>query len=542
MCARSATSSRKPAASSGTVRRGSGQAWIATGVATVAIITLVANLPADGFYSGDSGVKLIAALNAIQHPATPFDIDLPRIAGQPVHYVERFFEVHGDHTHALQSPVFPLLTAPFVAIAGLRGAYVLPAICFIALTPLLLVIRREYAPDVPGSIVAIVGIAANPVFFYALELWEHVPAVTLLAAATAFARSRPVLAGLAGGAAILLRPEAAWYAAGLIVIARSSIAFAIGAAGALAPFAIYNLLHSGNPLGPHAAANLAPLADAWVRTRFERTALWLIPSTAVALTGFTIIGSAHLARAAGLNVRKSQVLALAGAVIVAYAAIANDLNRESLWRAWPLATALLVPGATARNPLWLPALLSIAAVLLLSTHDGGAQWGPRFLLIASPALIVLACDAIRRAADRAGDWFTARAVLAGLLVFGAVYASRDAYRELRATKQFYARVTHATAETVPAAGYVVSRVWWFDQITASLYGRHTVLSVDDDTEERAVLQQLQGAGVSAVILLMSEEEGERLSEPQTGGSCFRPAGERAIEDRLLRFVQLTCTP
>ena len=30
------------------------------------------------------------------------------------------------------------------------------------------------------------------------------------------------------------------------------------------------------------------------------------------------------------------------------------------------------------------------AVWLSSTHDGGAQWGPRFLLIAAPALIVLA--------------------------------------------------------------------------------------------------------------------------------------------------------
>ena len=42
---------------------------------------LATSLPADAFFSGDSGLKLLAALNAIDHPARPFEFDLPQIGG-----------------------------------------------------------------------------------------------------------------------------------------------------------------------------------------------------------------------------------------------------------------------------------------------------------------------------------------------------------------------------------------------------------------------------------------------------------------------------
>ena len=102
----------------------------------VAAVWLAADLPPHAFYSGDSGVKLIAARNAIAHPSRPFEIDLPTINGRPLPYVERFFAVHGQHAHALQSPLFPVLSAPFIAMFGLRGAYLLPVASFVALVPL----------------------------------------------------------------------------------------------------------------------------------------------------------------------------------------------------------------------------------------------------------------------------------------------------------------------------------------------------------------------------------------------------------------------
>jgi hypothetical protein len=192
--------------------------------------------------------------------------------------------------------------------------------------------------------------------------------------------------------------------------------------------------------------------------------------------------------------------------------------------------------------LWVPVIASVAAILLLSTHDGGAQWGPRFLLIAAPALIVLVCQAAHRVIERKGEWYAARVTLAILLIAGAVYANRDAYRELRGTKLFYARIVDETVSAVPASGYVISRVWWFDQITATHYGRQTVLYVDDDAEERAALAQLEAARIASVTLVLSDESGERRSAPLTTDTCFRVSAERRIEERTLRFLTLSCRP
>jgi hypothetical protein len=102
-------------------------------------------LPPEGFSAGDPGIKLIAARQAIAHPDRPFEIDLPAIAGTPTPFVDPLYKVHGDHAHALQSPLFPLVSAPPLAWLGLRGA--------------------------------ISAVLACPVFFYAFEIWEHVPAM-----------------------------------------------------------------------------------------------------------------------------------------------------------------------------------------------------------------------------------------------------------------------------------------------------------------------------------------------------------------------------
>jgi hypothetical protein len=524
------------------MKRDAGWVWIWTAFSALTLVVLSSSLPPHGFYSGDSGVKLIAADNAIAHPGRPFDIDLPRIAGRPTTYVERFFEVHGEHAHALQSALFPLLSAPFIALLGVRGAYVLPAIGFLALVPLLFALRDQYAADVPAWLIGLIAVGANPLFFYALEYWEHVPAAALVAAATALVSRRPAAAGACAGVAVLLRPEALWYAAGLMLATnpRRWRWFVIGGAVSVAPLAIYNFAHSGNPIGPHAAANLAPLADAWASARIERVRLWLSPGSAFAWIGIAAIAASHLARLARLDVRACQTIALCGAALIGFAAADGQMNSENLWRVWPLGVLLLIPGLNPRTRLWIPAGVVLVGVMLLSTHDGGAQWGPRFLLIASPALIILACLAAHQAIGRDGAWFAARAVLVGGVVFASIFVNRDAYRELRGAKQFYARLTEAADAALPAGGYVVSRVWWFDQITAALYPHHTMLSVDDAQEERAALGAIQAAGTTSVSVVLSDEEGERRDAPATDGTCFAVADETRIPERSVRLLTLRC--
>jgi len=272
-----------------------------TVAAGAVLVFLSVGLPGHGFYSGDSGVKLIAARNAISHPTRPFEIDLPAIHGEPVPLMNRFFTVHGDHAHALQSPLFPVLAAPAIALFGTKGAYLLPVLSFVVLLPFLDVIRRRHAPALSWGLLATSVLLLNPLFFYALEFWEHAPAVACAAASTALVISantlrnitiRMLAAGLLAAVAVLLRPEAIWYAGGLAVIAiraRGGMAYLIGLAGVGALFMTANYLESGNPAGPHAAANLAPLAADWAASHWRRFHIWLVPDSRIAIVGVILI-------------------------------------------------------------------------------------------------------------------------------------------------------------------------------------------------------------------------------------------------------------
>ena len=134
-------------------------------IATLGIGWLAVSLPPDGFFSGDSGLKLIAAFNAIDHPLRPFALDLPEIAGRPVRYVDTMVVVHDDHGHVIQSPLFPVISAPLIASLGLRGAYALPALAFIVLLPLLNVMRSHAAPRTSIGVLACIAVGANPMLF-----------------------------------------------------------------------------------------------------------------------------------------------------------------------------------------------------------------------------------------------------------------------------------------------------------------------------------------------------------------------------------------
>ena len=97
------------------------------------LFLLQSGLRADAFFVGDPGIKLIAAKNAIARPDHPLDIPLPVIGHESLPYVEPFFEVHGDHVHAIATDLFPLASARAIQWFGLRGAYILPAVGCLAL-------------------------------------------------------------------------------------------------------------------------------------------------------------------------------------------------------------------------------------------------------------------------------------------------------------------------------------------------------------------------------------------------------------------------
>jgi hypothetical protein len=570
-----------------------------TAVTAVGMGWLVASLPPEGFYSGDSGLKLIAARTAIAHPRRPVAVDLPTSGGRPLPYVDPMVRLHDGHGDILQSPVFPVISAPPVAAFGLRGAYILPAIAFVALLPLLDTIRRHAAPDTSFALLAWIAVAANPLFFYSLEFWEHSVAVAFIAASVAAAfiggrltsgtgedhRWGPASAGptavwwlVASGAlaafAALLRPEAVWCVVGLGLViigygprpsgfrdqkpeagslkpgvtlslskgqVRDMIAFGCGVATVIIPFAIANVVHDGTLLGPHAAANLAPLTDDYLAARVQRLDAWLRPQSLVVFAGLLLVVAAWIAGIFNVDIRVRQAVALAGVVAIAAAAGQRLLPRDSFWQVFPLSLLTFVPTGQVPRPvgrLYVIALVTLAGIVMTATHDGGAQWGARLLLVSAPPLMVLAARGATQAIG-AGRWQFTRVALVLLALIAGLATSRSAYQELRSTKREYARLVQTTASLTAPGDIIVTNVWWFDQIAASLYGSRVFLYTADGASASSALDDLSGANVHRLELAWTSDADTALDDI-VRGSCFRIVTVRDVPEHRLRLASARC--
>jgi hypothetical protein len=378
----------------------------------------------------------------------------------------------------------------------------------------------------------------TPLLFYGLEFWEHTVAagIAMLAAALfvrcADASARPARffgVGLLFGLAVLLRPEALWFAAAVLAAApllrsRPSwvpiLTAGAGLVTALVPLELYTLMHFGHPLPPHIAGNPGLLEGDWGAMR--RT---------VFLSWFMTPG-------------RSSFWRVAPAIILAF-----------VWR-----PTSYFGGAARRGR---PFLLAIAAgtaalVMLTAPNDGGAQWGPRYLLLAYPPLAILATDTLayvvrflgmpRRAAregvrppprGRAQRAFAALSIAAvAMLAIGSAWLQRAAYKELRGAKQTYERLVAFVEHETAAGRPVVTDLWFLDQVAASLADSRRFFVVRDAGEASEVLHRLSEAREQAVTLLRSPVDSPGPFTAWLTRSCYTFHQERGDGEGLIA-IQLT---
>jgi hypothetical protein len=519
----------------------------------VALLILARGLPQRTFVVGDPGLKLIAARNAIEHPARPFDIDLPRIGGRPVGLVDPSFRVHGDHAHAATSEFFPVIAAPFIAAFGIGGAYVLPALGF-----LLALAATAWAGaglDQRRSPAALVFTAAacTPLLFYGLEFWEHAPAVGIAALATSlFVRRRSVpgllACGFLLGIAVLLRPEAAWYCAGLFVGAwwlpsrpavRHLAAVIAGMAIVWVPAAAASFVHSGQLLGGHVIGNMSGLSEGWWRDRVWALRLWLVPPH-VAWTGACLLLPAA-AMATRARPGAGKVLGIASATFVAMASVAaanGIFASASVWNAAPAALLVITtPWVGARQGGKFLAAVAVTyslLVLLTAPNDGGGQWGPRYLLFAFIPVSILTADALAATVRRSHVVGTIAVVV---VLASSLMVQRSGYKTLHGTKNAYGRLLEFVERGTSPGGYVVTDLWWLQQVTAALYPTRTVLFVDGAASARRALALL--AGESNVSVVRSERESPPDSlDSWLDGTRFVVLRQTASRERTLVLSQL----
>lgn len=497
-------------------------------------------------------MKLIAARAALEHPLRPFELDLPRINEAPTpQFLSPFFVQHEGHAHPVTSPVFPILSAPFIGLFGVRGAYALPLFSFGVLL-VCMGMLAERLKIVAGTAAILLTAFCSPIVFYGLEYWEHLPAlaafmtgVTLLASR----RSgwRVAAAGLLFSFTVLLRPEGLWFglAGGLAVMtslpSRSrgvlGIAFAVG----MLPMVVFNYVHFGNLSGVHVSSNLGALLADWPRSRMMLLDRWFGPNNnwGVGMALVLMLGGFLWSARSG-----SRIAGFLGLGLLSIAVALGWLPRENLWATAPAVALALAPLQSGRDPStarlvgW-ATVLAIGAVIATAPNDGGAQWGPRYVLFAVPVLLLFAAYKMpllwkQHGAER---WFARAAVLLALLA--ALVTTRAAYRELRASKLYYSRLVQATALASDNVPFVVSNIWWFDQVNAGAAIDATFLHVKDAAAARAALRQTS----PAPVLLAASEESEFLTtlDAWTEGTCYVNKDRQELTERRVVLQRVECS-
>src|SRR5258708_2899009 len=202
-------------------------------------------LPPDGFCTGDAGTKYLQARAVVAHGALHPWVDGPALdVDTALRWQEPFLLPVRGHLVGVFSWLLSILAAPFLAVFGLRGLYIIPALSVAAIFLAAASIGRSLGQPMGGVATGWCAVLATPLLFYGGELWEHAPAVALSTAGIALvlrggpaARRDAALAGACFVLAAALRPEAL-VAAPAILLARAWVDGPRAAARRLPPLAI----------------------------------------------------------------------------------------------------------------------------------------------------------------------------------------------------------------------------------------------------------------------------------------------------------------
>ncbi|MBE9078712.1 dolichol-phosphate mannosyltransferase [Romeria aff. gracilis LEGE 07310] len=362
------------------------------------------------FFSGDGGLKALLA-QQLGMGTWQIGLDLPTPAPwitdlwqQGLYPFTPPYVYEQGTTHFITFPfTFPAVTAPFYALLGHRGLYVVPLIS------LWLLWGRFYQIGLrlglrPAVLAAGLGcvILASPLSLYGAMYWEHTLAVALafwgLTAVVfppATGRAGRPLGGVLMGLAVWFRPEFLCLVAGVTLLlglgwlglgwlqlgVRQSLRLLAAMLLTVLVFFGLNFYIYGHPLGIHAiqivegSSPLQQLTQAGASYRQLLTSLFRYFPIALFAIAFTLTAS--------LNSR-------------------------------------LKLSPTMRWLLLLSLLFALSVPLIVPPGAGGKQWGPRFYLILVPLLSLVVAQQLEQVWDSLrGLWRGgAIALLALLFAFG----------------------------------------------------------------------------------------------------------------------------
>lgn len=341
---------------------------------------LLSQVPDDIYFSGDAGLKALLA-RQLSAGKLNFDLNLTvplwvkNLWDNGLYPFEPPFSYKIDNRYYITFPfTFPLVTAPFHALFGYRGFYIVPLVSTWVIWFNFYRICQFFQVSVVATSVGLATlIFASPLTMYSAMYWEHTLAVSLAFSGLVivltkgegtFTKKDAVTSGILIGSSVWFRPEFLALVAILIPLILVSYGFNLGKFNiidkqktifivalliTIVGFFIINKLIYNHPLGAHALQVVEEFSLQKRLTTATRifSKLWNNFREYFPIVYFTIIF-------AGLSVfyRNMKLTPVIQKIVV-----------------------ISIP--------------FIFLVPILLPSDGGKQWGPRFLLILIPLLSLL---------------------------------------------------------------------------------------------------------------------------------------------------------
>lgn len=347
-------------------------------------------IPDEVFFSGDAGPKFLLTK---QFASGNFKIDLDLSATSWVKnlWSSGLYPFEAPFVYKINQQyytqyyfIFPLFSAPFYAIFGWRGLYIIPLVStWIIWWRFYITCQCFHLRKLSAALGLATLIFASPLTLYSAMYWEHAPGIALafwglsiilVPATQDLSKKAAILSGILIGLSVWIRQELILFilAISLLVLVsnqqklffkRKSI-FLVSMLLAVGLFFVLNVIVYKHPLGTYSISlgiNSTPSGEVY--------------TDSVATKGLWQGISIFFKVLANLIRRLFLYLPIAIFPII-YTLLLFYYKKAS--KIQPIINVLAWMG--------LPILLAVP----LTGWDGGTEWGPRYLLMLVPLLVLMA--------------------------------------------------------------------------------------------------------------------------------------------------------
>ena len=188
----------------------------------------------------------------------------------------------------------------------------------------------------------------------------------------------------------------------------------------------------------------------------------------------------------------------------------------------------------------------IVATFLIAPTAGGSQWSPRFFLAAAPLIAIVAGAALLRPVGPTGSRVLAATYrpFAAMVFLASMLMSATGAGWVKHGKEYTARLTDWIARQTAPGDVLISDIYWFPEVTATLAPTRRMLFSWTPGAMPAMAARMADRGIREFRIVTSPQQ-TGYDAPDVidlpGAPCRYPRGAPTAFGELL-ISQHSCEP